>query len=586
MDLGAFLDASVGALIGVLGVWAALGRGHWFVRFLVVTPLLLMPVLISAYEMVYHHSFGVLLIVLAIGFYHQWRPWRWRFPVRTILLGMVVVATYGAVIVNSPEFTIDEWLGFFGIGAAIAIGTLLCLWGVSGGGSWFRRAVVLFFSFMLLNCVGFVVYALYYDKFWLRGVPGTFENPLNSRFFNAYFNSEWYYWWFQYYGLIAIMASTFALSLLSLARFGAMLQIGSQLESPSVSTRISTLCRYALAASLVLLSMFPGYVFYQLLTPEPYAIREENHSAELEELAKIGDEFISDYGAHSTVINTGTATEASALLTEISPKLNRIDEILELQNLQLGRSWTLESDGHALYRTYGVFLGLHLRYSHAYRFGSLAERLRQIESLMSFGRSFTDEVGFSIDYYQYSEDCIVSGYESVLGVLSATQCNEACANVFLYDKDRPPISKRIEYERLWYVHAGWQSHLQLILADMARDDLFEAEIKNYLSTVRRTRTLILQLALQRYYLEHKEIPDALTDLVPEYLEALPEDPICKEPLHYQRLWSGYVLTSSCDADPNQAVFVTGPSSPYMAEQLKNYSLKAWTWLGKTIAAPR
>ena len=97
IDYFQLLDANVGALVGICSVWLAIGRGHWFVRFLVVVPLLLAPILIDAYDMFYHHAFGTMLIVAGIGAYQHWRPWQWRFSTRSILLAMVVLATFGAV---------------------------------------------------------------------------------------------------------------------------------------------------------------------------------------------------------------------------------------------------------------------------------------------------------------------------------------------------------------------------------------------------------------------------------------------------------------------------------------------------------
>ena len=41
-------------------------------------------------------------------------------------------------------------------------------------------------------------------------------------------------------------------------------------------------------------------------------------------------------------------------------------------------------------------------------------------------------------------------------------------------------------------------------------------------------------ALERYYLAHQQYPETLQELVPDYLDASPRDPMTHEPWHYRR----------------------------------------------------
>ncbi len=51
------------------------------------------------------------------------------------------------------------------------------------------------------------------------------------------------------------------------------------------------------------------------------------------------------------------------------------------------------------------------------------------------------------------------------------------------------------------------------------------------------------LAIQRYRLAAGRLPDALTDLVPTYLDAVPTDPFDGKDLRYEKLGIGFVVYS-------------------------------------------
>ena len=58
-----------------------------------------------------------------------------------------------------------------------------------------------------------------------------------------------------------------------------------------------------------------------------------------------------------------------------------------------------------------------------------------------------------------------------------------------------------------------------------------------------TRAAITSLATERYRLAEGRLPGKLADLVPEYLDAVPEDPFDGQPLRYRRREKGYVIYS-------------------------------------------
>ena len=61
--------------------------------------------------------------------------------------------------------------------------------------------------------------------------------------------------------------------------------------------------------------------------------------------------------------------------------------------------------------------------------------------------------------------------------------------------------------------------------------------------IARLRTCLAAVAVQRYRLAHGELPETLSQLVPAYLDGVPEDPFDGKPLRYKRLAKGYVVYS-------------------------------------------
>ena len=59
----------------------------------------------------------------------------------------------------------------------------------------------------------------------------------------------------------------------------------------------------------------------------------------------------------------------------------------------------------------------------------------------------------------------------------------------------------------------------------------------------RNRTARVAVALERHRLATGDLPEKLSDLVPAYLPAIPQDPFDGEPLRYKKLDTGFVVYS-------------------------------------------
>ena len=64
-----------------------------------------------------------------------------------------------------------------------------------------------------------------------------------------------------------------------------------------------------------------------------------------------------------------------------------------------------------------------------------------------------------------------------------------------------------------------------------------------LKTIAQLRTARVALAIERYRLAAGKLPDALIDLVPAYLEAVPTDPFDGNEIRYKKLEAGFVVYS-------------------------------------------
>jgi len=149
------IDALPAAFFGLLGIWAAVVRRHWFLRFSVVSVFLLVCLLIPAYEVVI--EFGIAIALIMAGVWVARGRWHesFRFSLESAMLVMVVVAIGSAVIAKAPEFGGSDWLNLFCIGSAVALASLLSLWLVFGETRLSRR--------LPLGLLGFLAFTtLYY----------------------------------------------------------------------------------------------------------------------------------------------------------------------------------------------------------------------------------------------------------------------------------------------------------------------------------------------------------------------------------------------------------------------------------------
>jgi hypothetical protein len=85
----------------------------------------------------------------------------------------------------------------------------------------------------------------------------------------------------------------------------------------------------------------------------------------------------------------------------------------------------------------------------------------------------------------------------------------------------------------------WDRHMltQLLLPAITK------MVQSTMERVAAQRVVLATLAVERYRLKHGKLPEKLSDLVPDLLEAVPVDPADGQPLRYRVLEKGFVVYS-------------------------------------------
>jgi hypothetical protein len=114
------------------------------------------------------------------------------------------------------------------------------------------------------------------------------------------------------------------------------------------------------------------------------------------------------------------------------------------------------------------------------------------------------------------------------------------------DIAREPLSDVAARQRIAEKHYRWDYHLRALLDEWAGRDSI-SDYQNLLSEeplrIAELRLLVLDLAIQAYFLDHTRLPDTLDELTPNYLPSLPIDNCSGKPFTYRRRGDRYTLYS-------------------------------------------
>jgi hypothetical protein len=267
------VDALCASFFALLGIWAAVVRRHWFLRFAVVTAVLLSTLLVPAYEVALEFAIQISIIAFVVWTVRGGPRRQFRFSVETSLLATVVVSIVAAVLARAPQFSSSAWIEIASIAVVTAAAGLLGLWFVCSDRRWGVRLTLGALGLLLL----FALIGLT-DAARQATVQLTNGQPWGAAFANFFAQDKltpWFWWNLPTIGVGMVIVVTMLTFGRASGWFSAMPSFGRRLSKHELAAR-AALCLLALAISLPLgviliqLTVPPAFPSIQLPSPNGY----------------------------------------------------------------------------------------------------------------------------------------------------------------------------------------------------------------------------------------------------------------------------------------------------------------------------
>ncbi|QDS98737.1 hypothetical protein [Adhaeretor mobilis] len=527
MDAHQLLNALSASFFALLGIWAAVVRRHWFLRFGVVCVCLLSALFIPAYEAVIEFGLLVGVIVAGVWLARGRKNWRPQLSLETALLITVVVAVVAAVVAKLPELSYHDFAWMTVNGLAPALLALGCLWLVFGRAKLRTR--------LLFVGLGFVPFMAFYH--FLRGV----EELISS----------WYLWngppwsWENYYSghkvvrwlqrnLPTIGTSTTIILAVLIAARGSGWFTSDDEGDPAVRRAGQLVSRAILAAIMVGVILPLTYVFYCLLNPPTFPIAQVPPSNGYDDFFAAG-ELVNEQSQvlFSNWQSTSTKQRRELVLGWQST-IERIEAGLEKQcvwPLQPGASLQTEKAQQTIefLRRDGVVLACATEFE-----VSSGDPTRALELVLTYYH-FGQVVDFTFLYgvVGYDPTILLSQVNLLLPSLDAASCRTLAKHIRKYRLgDEDSLRQVLQTKRIRNSNRNWQSHLYELLNEWSGVDVVHWEERHFRNWTAHTRLLAIQALLQAYWLESNSLPESLHELEPRNLSEVRLDPFSGEPFQY------------------------------------------------------
>ncbi|HXC97791.1 MAG TPA: hypothetical protein VN048_00515 [Verrucomicrobiae bacterium] len=110
--------------------------------------------------------------------------------------------------------------------------------------------------------------------------------------------------------------------------------------------------------------------------------------------------------------------------------------------------------------------------------------------------------------------------------LNAAKCRKVARVLESIDAEEEPIANFVEQERLWRRKMyGLQGQIERLINFRAHQKSMDGVVARVQANQLRRRGMILAFAARAYELEKGKLPQSAADLVPDYLKAVPKDPV-------------------------------------------------------------
>ena len=546
VDASQIIDAVSASFFGMLGVWAAVDRRHWFIRFGVVCGVLLFLLFIPAYELVVIFGVEMTLIATGVWIVRGRRRWRLRLSVETALLTMVIVAIVAAVAARLPDFGAHRWIWLVDAGCRTAMISLTSLWIVTLQRPTWLRLVQGCAAILLL------LVALHFMDAQKNALYKTMGGEVWWDELAAHYKFEALPAWLHENLPTLALGMGLMISIMAFAK--ASCWFTSDAPSEVRPRRLSVLI--ARGALVLLLFTVAGptlYLYYRLLTPTPLPVAELPVPNGYDDFIAAGELTPAVIPTLIGVASTPTRAILEGYYHDVEPAVERIAEGLEkncwvtqLVPTDLG---IIDRDYEALHRASRA-LFIRLRYLEKY--GPTDELVETSLQCMRFGHEATRGAGL-VEYL--SEECENSATASIgscLGQLNPDQCRAIADSLRLIAARREIAEVRVARQHMIQQNQGWNENLQVLIHDWSTKDPYSMEAMYPRWAITETQLLIANLAVHAFTVEHRHPPSTLAELVPEYLPEVPRDEYRAGPLSYRRDGLTYVIYSfGPDGDDDQ-----------------------------------
>ncbi len=536
---------------GLLALWAATSRRHWFMRTALylacLSPLLLVP----AYEPFIALALQAAVISVGVMFRRMGdrrandsseaseSHGMWRFSLLTMMQLTALLGIAVAIAAQASAFGRLTWQSIGAIGLCSGLSFAFVFWSANLRGRKRVAGIIaaLAASIVLGSVLGaidwFVLSAI--SGGWFQDYPGIGFAVLEGDRDATSFIADWL-WILPVSALAALV----------------VIWLWQAIFVPKDSNRQSrwrmATFRFALAATCLIVAMPAARALLFLLTPEPIPIVElpmpNGYDDLLAAHGMMNDNLLVNSGAFDGA--TATKAELVKAAAETDVAINRVEKGLRKQSM---RSLNYDSLDDLEIEVIQANRSLSRAIDAAGRLaevqGDDATSLRWHLNGMKLG--FASRRGGLIVDELIGYACTGIGCAGVYGMtdrLTARQCEDTRAAVETLLANAEPFSDIAYRDRVWTQHAmGWMAHLwQWIDDDPAPNSSYEL---SRLAEVAKCRLLMAELALQAFKQRHGRLPDTAQEFLAESPLALPVDPFSPTgaALRFKREGAGYVLYS-------------------------------------------
>lgn len=521
------IDAISTSFFGLLAIWAAVARRHWFLRISIVGGAILAALLIPADDLAIQFGVQTGLIVCAVCFACGRQQWKPRLSLETACLLTVVVAVVTAVGARLPDITWSRWTEAVSDGVNSAYLSLVCLWIVAGRASLRLRVG--------LGLVGIAASLplMHFGAALFRGVEWWQAGKDGWPTFMRYYHPDYLLTWPLTQVPRLVYGCTLFIAALMLARASGWFD--DQAPSRRTGRRGVQLAARAGLCSLFLFIAAPiAYLLFRLLTPEPLPNMALPAPNGYDDLIAAGQ--LAPPNLLGRARQLFAAASGSPILSQVEAELRSLQPIYD--RIETGLQRDSAMDWHVLVRhdqqkdderraLRAAEEALWLRYAYSAKQGTAAEQADSLFQIFNFvGKAYR---GSGITWLDYSPGgdtagSVVSTLGYMLPQFDASQCRDIAHRLYDLDQTREPWEERARVERFIDIHENWRSHLRIVLSELGGWDPYAWHQENRRRALEEHRSVMMAYAVRAYCLEHGKPPRNAAALVPDYLPATPEDP--------------------------------------------------------------